>query len=250
MDVKSALLNGSIDKNVYVKQRPGFENLQFPYHVFKLTKALYGLKQAPRAWYERLSSFFVSHGFSRGEIDTTLFIKGSSSDEGIFICQTKCMKELKQKCGMSNANSLGTPISPTTSLGKDKEMQILQEIKMRGKSQVELVNYLKNRSSPGTVVVNNPELLAKIDALDDKLTTIKDLLLTTQSSVGDIYKVAKEIGLDVSKLRVMVLKIEENTVKAFKKVHDRVDGILVTMNASFDCLKEAICNTLTYFLRR
>nr|XP_016505649.1 PREDICTED: uncharacterized mitochondrial protein AtMg00810-like [Nicotiana tabacum] len=40
--------------------------------------------------------------------------------------------------------------------------------------------------------VNNLELLAKIDALDEKLTTIKDLLLTTQSLVGNIYEVVKE----------------------------------------------------------
>ena len=39
-------------------QPPGFENSEFPNHVFKLDKALYGLKQAPRAWYERLSNFY------------------------------------------------------------------------------------------------------------------------------------------------------------------------------------------------
>jgi len=57
MDVKSAFLNGFIQE-VYVDQPPGFENSDFPNHVFKLKKALYGLKQAPRAWYERLANFF------------------------------------------------------------------------------------------------------------------------------------------------------------------------------------------------
>jgi len=42
-----------------------------------LKKALYGLKQAPRAWYERLSSFCVSKGFTRQKIDTTFFRKES-----------------------------------------------------------------------------------------------------------------------------------------------------------------------------
>lgn len=53
----------------------GFENQEKPYHVYKLVKALFGLKQAPRAWHERLSSFFVQNGFTRGIMDTTLFKK-------------------------------------------------------------------------------------------------------------------------------------------------------------------------------
>ena len=42
MDVKSGLLNGFIEEEVYVKQPPGFTNDQYPDHVYKLDKALYG----------------------------------------------------------------------------------------------------------------------------------------------------------------------------------------------------------------
>ena len=75
MDVKSAFLNGVLEEEVYVKQPPGFEDFKYPNHVFKLDKALYGLKQAPRAWYERLSKHLLAHGFNKGKIDSTLFLK-------------------------------------------------------------------------------------------------------------------------------------------------------------------------------
>nr|GEU46542.1 retrovirus-related Pol polyprotein from transposon TNT 1-94 [Tanacetum cinerariifolium] len=55
MDVKSAFLNGFINKEVYFAQPPGFVNFEKPNHVFKLKKALYGLKQAPKAcsWFSK-----------------------------------------------------------------------------------------------------------------------------------------------------------------------------------------------------
>ena len=44
MDVKNAFLNGYIMEEVYLKQPLGFENENFPNHVYKLSKTLYGLK--------------------------------------------------------------------------------------------------------------------------------------------------------------------------------------------------------------
>ncbi|KAK1663698.1 hypothetical protein QYE76_051857 [Lolium multiflorum] len=85
MDVKSAFLNGPLHEEVYVKQPPGFEDLNFPNHVYKLDKALYGLKQAPRAWYEHLKELLVDRGFDVGLIDPTLFTKRVNGE--LFICQ-------------------------------------------------------------------------------------------------------------------------------------------------------------------
>ncbi|GJY34676.1 retrovirus-related pol polyprotein from transposon TNT 1-94 [Tanacetum coccineum] len=73
MDLKTTFLNGPLKKEVYVAQLDGFVD---PYHlekVYRLRKALYGLKQALRAWYDELSNFLMSKGFTKGTIDPTLF---------------------------------------------------------------------------------------------------------------------------------------------------------------------------------
>ncbi|CAM8951164.1 unnamed protein product [Rhodiola kirilowii] len=75
MDMNSAFLNGLLFEEVYVAQPKGFEDPHYPDHVYKLKKALYGLKQAPRAWYERLTQFLMSMGYTRGGVDKTMFVK-------------------------------------------------------------------------------------------------------------------------------------------------------------------------------
>jgi hypothetical protein len=64
MDVKSAF-NGPIKEEVYVEQPPGFEDSEYPNHVYKLSKALYGLKQAPK------------HGMNACEISLSLMASKS-----------------------------------------------------------------------------------------------------------------------------------------------------------------------------
>ena len=75
MDVKTAFLNGLLKEDVYVAQPKGFIDPHFPDHILYLNKALYGLKQALRAWYDRLTQYLVSHRFTRGKANQTLFIK-------------------------------------------------------------------------------------------------------------------------------------------------------------------------------
>nr|GEX61371.1 ribonuclease H-like domain-containing protein [Tanacetum cinerariifolium] len=80
MDVKSAILYGTIKEEVYVCQPPGFEDPNHPDKVYKVVKALYGLHQAPRAWYETLANYLLENGFHRGKIDQKLFIKKQKGD--------------------------------------------------------------------------------------------------------------------------------------------------------------------------
>ena len=72
MDVKSAFINRIL--KFYVEQPKGFEDPNFPNHVYRLKKALYGLKKAPRVWYERLTTYLLEKKFEREGVDKTLFI--------------------------------------------------------------------------------------------------------------------------------------------------------------------------------
>ncbi|GJR96881.1 retrovirus-related pol polyprotein from transposon TNT 1-94 [Tanacetum coccineum] len=102
-------------EEVCVNQPDGFVDPYHPDKVYRLKKALYGLKQAPRAWYDELSNFLVSEGFSKGFIDPTLkfdmsmigelkFFLGiriHQSPRGIFINQAKYAQEILKKHDLS-----------------------------------------------------------------------------------------------------------------------------------------------------
>nr|GEY20025.1 retrovirus-related Pol polyprotein from transposon TNT 1-94 [Tanacetum cinerariifolium] len=74
MDVKTTFLNGPLKEEVYVTQPDGFVDPDHLEKAYRLRKALYGLKQDPRAWYDKLSQFLISKGFTKGTIDLTLFM--------------------------------------------------------------------------------------------------------------------------------------------------------------------------------
>ncbi|KAI3681195.1 hypothetical protein L6452_35980 [Arctium lappa] len=171
MDMKTAFLNGILKEEVYVSQPEGFVNHEKPNHVYIFDKALYGLKQAPQAWYDVLSTFLVKSGFSKGTVDTTLFIKKEKGDiiliqiyvddiifgstnpkycknfanlmvsrfqmnlmgemnfflslqvkqfsSGIFINQSKYIRDILWKFQMENSKPIGTSMAPGTKIGID-----------------------------------------------------------------------------------------------------------------------------------
>nr|GEX63396.1 sister-chromatid cohesion protein 3 [Tanacetum cinerariifolium] len=91
-------------EEVYVNQLDGFVDPYHPDKVYRLKKALYGLKQAPRAWYDELSKFLLSKGFTKG-------IQIHQSPCGIFINQDKYAQEILKKHGMISCDSIGTPMA-------------------------------------------------------------------------------------------------------------------------------------------
>ena len=85
MDVKSVFLNRFLNEEVFVDQPKGFQDPYFLDHVLRLKNALYGLKQALRAWYDRLTTYLLDHGFKRGQADRTLFVKRDK--KSLFVTQ-------------------------------------------------------------------------------------------------------------------------------------------------------------------
>ena len=84
MDVKSTLLNGILEKEIYVQQPPHCEVGGKEDKVYRLKKVLYGLKQAPRAWHNRIDNYIIKNGFWRRSIEPTLYTK-VNEDEKILI---------------------------------------------------------------------------------------------------------------------------------------------------------------------
>ncbi|GJY74214.1 retrovirus-related pol polyprotein from transposon TNT 1-94 [Tanacetum coccineum] len=95
MDVKTAFFNGPLKEEVYVNQPDRFVDPHHPDKVYRLKKAVYGLKRAPRAWYDEVSNFLVSKGFSKGmtacdSIGTPMATKPLDADlSGTPVDQTK-----------------------------------------------------------------------------------------------------------------------------------------------------------------
>nr|GEZ47159.1 hypothetical protein [Tanacetum cinerariifolium] len=119
MDVKTAFLNCNMREEVYVSQPDGFVDPDNPNHVYKLKKALYGLKQAPRAWYDMLSSFLISHDFSKGLVDPTVFIRRNDND-------------LLLKYGFESCDPVDTPMVEKSKLDEDKEGKVVDLSHYRG----------------------------------------------------------------------------------------------------------------------
>ncbi|GJW19354.1 retrovirus-related pol polyprotein from transposon TNT 1-94 [Tanacetum coccineum] len=102
-------------EEVYVAQPDRFVDPDHPEKVYRLRKALYGFKQAPRAWYDELSNFLMSKGFTKGTIDPTLFTIRYGED----ILLAKYALEILKKHGMDKCDSIATPLATKPKLDAD-----------------------------------------------------------------------------------------------------------------------------------
>ncbi|GJY07524.1 retrovirus-related pol polyprotein from transposon TNT 1-94 [Tanacetum coccineum] len=162
MDVKMTFLNGPLKEEVYVAQPDGFVDPDHPEKVYRLRKALYGLKQAPRAWYDELSNFLMSKGFTKGTIDPTLFMIKYGEDillvqiyvDDIIFGSTnpkfskrfeklmhsrfemslaKYTLEILKKHGMEKGQSIGTPMATKPKLDTELSGEPVDQTDYRSK---------------------------------------------------------------------------------------------------------------------
>jgi len=74
MDVKTAFLNGDLDKDVYMEQPEGYVDTTYPDKVYRRLQALYELKQAPKMWYAKLDDFLKSQWFDNIDPEACLYL--------------------------------------------------------------------------------------------------------------------------------------------------------------------------------
>ena len=75
MDVVTALLNGTLDEEIYMQQPEGYVEPGKEGLVCRLNKSLYGLKQIPRCWNNVFKEFMLSLGFVQSVSDPCVFIR-------------------------------------------------------------------------------------------------------------------------------------------------------------------------------
>ncbi|GJS77688.1 retrovirus-related pol polyprotein from transposon TNT 1-94 [Tanacetum coccineum] len=139
-----------LEAEFMLHNQTGFVDPDHLEKVYRLRKALYGLKQAPRAWYDKLSKFLISKGFTKG-------LQIHQSPRGIFINQAKYTLEILKKHGMEKGQSIGTPMATKPKLDADLSGEPVDQTDYRSK-----IRY----HSHGTLVSEGTgfELTAFLDA--------------------------------------------------------------------------------------
>ncbi|GKD55824.1 retrovirus-related pol polyprotein from transposon TNT 1-94 [Tanacetum coccineum] len=176
MDVKTAFLYGPLKEEVYINQPDGFVDPYHPNQVYRLKKALYGLKQAPRVWYDELSNFLVSKGFSKG-------IQIHQSPRGIFINQAKYAQEILIKHGMTSYDRIGTPMA-TKYLDADLSGTLVDQTKYR--SMVRALMYL---------TACRPDI---VHPTEKHLTAVKQIFRYLKDTINMGLWYPKDIGFELT----------------------------------------------------
>ena len=80
MDVVTAFLNGTLDKEIYMKQPPGYIKIREEHLVCKLRKSIYGLKRSPRCWNKVFNEHMKSISYEQCAADHCVFVRSEGTE--------------------------------------------------------------------------------------------------------------------------------------------------------------------------
>nr|GEW71470.1 zinc finger, CCHC-type [Tanacetum cinerariifolium] len=86
MNVKTAFLNGELEKEVYMNKPHGFIMPGNENKVYKLIKSLYGLKQAHKQWHQKFDEVVLSNGYLLNQADKCVYNKFDEFSKRVTIC--------------------------------------------------------------------------------------------------------------------------------------------------------------------
>ncbi|MCO5589064.1 hypothetical protein L7F22_043029 [Adiantum nelumboides] len=78
LNIKTTFLHGDLDEELFLQQPLHYEDSTSPHYVCRLHKAIYNLKQSPRQWYLKLHQFYIAHGYSQLQMDSTIYTHHTS----------------------------------------------------------------------------------------------------------------------------------------------------------------------------
>jgi hypothetical protein len=143
MDMKTAFLNGELEKEIYMEEPQGFVHQGGEHLVCKLHKSLYGLKQSPRAWNQKLDAFFKSIEFMKSEADPNVYVAQVGDvkffivvyvDDFILVCNDQnellqIKEEFNQKFEMKDLGELHFFLRMEVERNHDERLLCINQIK-------------------------------------------------------------------------------------------------------------------------
>nr|GEW27755.1 putative ribonuclease H-like domain-containing protein [Tanacetum cinerariifolium] len=178
MDVKSAFIYGTIDKEVYVMQPPGFQDPEFPARVYKVEKAI----EFEALMHEK---FQMS---AMGELKFFLGLQVLQKEDGIFLSRDKYVGDILKKFGYSDVRSSNTPMDKENPWGKDRT----------GKD-VDLHLYRSMIGSLMYLTTSRPDIMFAVCAYARHQVTPKECHLHTVKRIFRYLKGHLKLGLWYSK---------------------------------------------------
>ncbi|GKA33915.1 retrotransposon protein, putative, ty1-copia subclass [Tanacetum coccineum] len=137
MDVKTAFLNGYLDKDIYMVQPEGFVNPNHPKKVRKLQRSIYGLKQASRSWNKRFDEEIKRFSFEQNLDEPYVYQKASGNNVTFLILskrliglgQNAYMDKILKRYKMDNSKYGHIPIQERLDLNKTQGASTPKEVK-------------------------------------------------------------------------------------------------------------------------